>query len=95
MIRITRADGSEELVEFIGDPEEPKFAYRDVDGDALLVTTALEPDGHRGVYFRTTPDGASVRLEDLPELLDRIVEIRDLQEQRGLEDVSDGGGPAE
>jgi hypothetical protein len=58
----------------IVDPKPPRYHHADVDGDRLLITTA-DIDGTPGVYFKTDPNGSSVPLSDLPELIARLQEI--------------------
>lgn len=58
-------------------PHPSRYAHADVDGDRLLISTALLPDGTPGVYFRTDPNGSSVPLTDLPALVAQLQVIAD------------------
>jgi hypothetical protein len=53
-------------------PHESAFKHTDIDGDRLLISTALYPDGTPGIYFRTDPNGSSVPLADLPALIAQL-----------------------
>lgn len=58
-------------------PHESRFAHTDVDGDRLLISTALMPGNVPGIYFRTDPNGSSVPLTDLPRLIAQLQVIAD------------------
>lgn len=58
-------------------PHESRFAHTDIDGDRLLISTALMPGNLPGVYFRTDPNGSSVPLADLPALIAQLQVIAD------------------
>lgn len=58
-------------------PHESRYAHTDIDGDRLLISTALMPDNIPGVYFRTDPNGSSVPLADLPGLIAQLHVISD------------------
>lgn len=58
-------------------PHESRFAHTDVDGDRLLISTALMPGNLPGIYFRTDPNGSSVPLTDLPRLIAQLQVIAD------------------
>jgi hypothetical protein len=53
-------------------PHESAYKHTDIDGDRLLISTALFDDGTPGVYFRTDPNGSSVPLADLPALIAQL-----------------------
>jgi hypothetical protein len=53
-------------------PHESAYKHTDIDGDRLLISTALYPDGTPGIYFRTDPNGSSVPLADLPALIAQL-----------------------
>jgi len=54
-----------------------RFTHTDVDGDKLLITTAFVPGHGSGVYFRTSPNGSSVLLADIPALIAQLQVIAD------------------
>jgi hypothetical protein len=58
-------------------PHESAFKHTDVDGDRLLISTALMPGNVPGIYFRTDPNGSSVPLTDLPRLIAQLQVIAD------------------
>lgn len=58
-------------------PHESRFAHTDIDGDRLLISTAVMPDAVPGLYFRTDPNGSTVPLTDLPYLIARLQVIAD------------------
>ncbi|MYS15068.1 hypothetical protein GTW73_14045 [Streptomyces sp. SID4982] len=58
-------------------PHESRFAHTDVDGDRLLISTAVMPGNVPGIYFRTDPNGSSVLLADLPRLIAQLQVIAD------------------
>ncbi|MEX3101190.1 MULTISPECIES: hypothetical protein [unclassified Streptomyces] len=53
-------------------PHDSAYKHTDVDGDRLLIGTALFDDGTPGIYFRTDPNGSSVPLADLPALIAQL-----------------------
>jgi hypothetical protein len=53
-------------------PHPSRFTHTDVDGDRLLISTALFDDGTPGLYFRTDPNGSSLPLTDLDALLAQL-----------------------
>lgn len=53
-------------------PHESRYQHTDVDGDRLLISTALHPDGTPGIYFRTDPNGSSVPVTELPSLIAQL-----------------------
>ncbi|WP_405794065.1 hypothetical protein [Streptomyces sp. NBC_01506] len=53
-------------------PHPSRYAHIDVDGDRLLIATALMPGNVPGIYFRTDADGSSVPLADLPALIAQL-----------------------
>ncbi|MFJ8054917.1 hypothetical protein [Streptomyces sp. NPDC096142] len=63
----------------IHDPRPPRYHHTDIDGDRLLITTADLPGIGPGVMFRTDPNGSSVPLAEIPNLMARLQEIADLQ----------------
>ncbi|MEU9498192.1 hypothetical protein [Streptomyces sp. NPDC048196] len=58
-------------------PHPSRYSHTDVDGDRLLISTALFDDGTPGIYFRTDPNGSSVPLADLPGLIAQLQVIAD------------------
>lgn len=63
----------------LSSPQPPRYHHTDVDGDRLLITTADIPTVGPGVHFRTDPNGSSVSLADIPDLITRLREIADSQ----------------
>lgn len=53
-------------------PHPSRYLHTDVDGDRLLISTALFPDGAPGLYFRTDPNGSSIPLTELPALIAQL-----------------------
>jgi hypothetical protein len=64
----TEGDAVEHIVILPPGGEPPEYKHTDVDGDRLLIITA-DINGTPGVYFRTTPNGCSVPLSEMPALL--------------------------
>jgi hypothetical protein len=58
-------------------PHPSRYSHTDVDGDRLLISTALFDDGAPGLYFRTDPNGSSVPLTELPALIAQLQVIAD------------------
>jgi hypothetical protein len=58
-------------------PHESAYKHTDVDGDRLLISTALMPGNVPGIYFKTDPNGSSVPLTDLPALIAQLQVIAD------------------
>ena len=58
-------------------PHESAYKHTDVDGDRLLISTALFDDGTPGIYFRTDANGSSVPLAELPALIAQLQVIAD------------------
>ncbi|MFF7184650.1 hypothetical protein ACFZAR_05325 [Streptomyces sp. NPDC008222] len=58
-------------------PHESRYSHTDIDGDRLLISTAVMPGNVPGVYFRTDPNGSSVPLADLPALIAQLQVIAD------------------
>ena len=58
-------------------PHPSRYSHTDIDGDRLLISTALMPGNVPGIYFRTDPNGSAVPLEDLPGLIARLQVIAD------------------
>ena len=69
-------------------PHESAFKHTDVDGDRLLISTALYDDGTPGIYFRTDPNGSSVTLADLPALIAQLQVIADASQAEAAEVAS-------
>ncbi|MFD4788281.1 hypothetical protein ACFWN1_14720 [Streptomyces sp. NPDC058459] len=63
------------------DPQPPRYHHTDPDGDRLLITTADIPDTGPGVYFKTDPNGASIPLAEIPNLINRLREIADSRKE--------------
>jgi hypothetical protein len=72
-------------------PHESRYAHTDVDGDRLLISTALMPDNVPGIYFRTDPNGSSVPLAELPVLIAQLQVIADAS-QGEADGARNGGG---
>lgn len=53
-------------------PHPSRFTHTDVDGDRLLISTALFDDDTPGLYFRTDPNGSSVPLTGLDALIAQL-----------------------
>lgn len=66
-------------------PHPSAYTHTDVDGDRLLISTALFDDGTPGIYFRTDPNGSSVPLTDLPNLIAQLQVIADAAQQEADE----------
>jgi hypothetical protein len=58
-------------------PHPSRYSHTDVDGDRLLISTALFEDGTPGLYFRTDANGSSVPLTELPALIAQLQVIAD------------------
>lgn len=58
-------------------PHDSAFKHTDIDGDRLLISTAVFDDGTPGLYFRTDPNGSSLPLADLPALIAQLQVIAD------------------
>lgn len=58
-------------------PHESAYRHTDVDGDRLLISTSLIPDVGPGIYFRTDPNGSSISVDQLPDLIARLKVIAD------------------
>ncbi|MFJ3949034.1 hypothetical protein ACIPXV_03045 [Streptomyces libani] len=71
-------------------PHPSRYLHTDVDGDRLLIGTALLPDGTPGIYFRTDSNGSSVPLDDLPGLIAQLQVIADAS--RDEAEAAKGGG---
>jgi hypothetical protein len=66
-------------------PHESAFKHTDVDGDRLLISTALFDDGTPGIYFRTDPNGSSITLAELPGLIAQLQVIADASQAEANE----------
>jgi hypothetical protein len=66
-------------------PHESAYKHTDIDGDRLLISTALYPDGTPGIYFRTDPNGSSVPLDDLPALITQLQVIAEASKTEAQE----------
>ena len=64
-IRIAIVDGLPAGYE----PHPDSYRHTDVDGDRLLIGTAQIPGVGPGLYFRTDPNGSSVPIADLIDLI--------------------------
>ncbi|MFJ8163843.1 hypothetical protein ACIRBY_23350 [Streptomyces sp. NPDC096136] len=53
-------------------PHPSRFTHTDIDGDRLLISTALFDDGTPGIYFRTDPNGSGLPLTELERLLAQL-----------------------
>jgi len=73
-------------------PHPSRYSHTDVDGDRLLISTALFDDGTPGIYFRTDPNGSSVPLAELSGLIAQLQVIADAsRDEAEAEAVTDGG----
>jgi hypothetical protein len=59
-------------IAFVEPDPLPSFHHTDVDGDRLFATTAAIPGEGAGIYFRTDPNGSSIPVGRLDELIDRL-----------------------
>ncbi|MFI5993146.1 hypothetical protein ACIBAC_15090 [Streptomyces sp. NPDC051362] len=50
----------------------PCYRHTDPDGDQFLAAAGLIPEQGPGIYFRTSPAGASIPLADLPQFIARL-----------------------
>ncbi len=66
-------------------PHESRYAHTDIDGDRLLISTALMPGNVPGIYFRTDPNGSSVPLADLPALIAQLQVIAEASQAEAEE----------
>lgn len=67
----------------------PTYAHTDVDGDRLLVAPAVflaHGAEHPGIYFRTSPSGSSIHLDDLPAFIARLPTIADTARTEAAEE---------
>lgn len=69
-------------------PHESAYKHTDIDGDRLLISTALMPNNVPGVYFRTDPNGSSVSLDDLPALMAQLQAIAEASKAEAEEAAS-------
>ncbi|MFD7884050.1 hypothetical protein ACFV3N_16625 [Streptomyces bauhiniae] len=65
----------------LSNPQPPRYHHTDPDGDRLLITTADIPNVGPGLYFKTDPNGSSVPLADIPNLINRLREIADSRKE--------------
>ncbi|MFJ1731491.1 hypothetical protein [Streptomyces sp. NPDC088254] len=56
----------------------PCYRHTDPDGDQLLAAASLIPEQGPGVYFRTSPAGASIPLDHLDQFIARLQTIADV-----------------
>ncbi|MFI5831032.1 hypothetical protein ACIA6C_27925 [Streptomyces sp. NPDC051578] len=66
-------------------PHPSRYSHTDMDGDRLLISTALFDDGTPGIYFRTDPNGSGVPLADLPALIAQLQVIADASQVEAQE----------
>lgn len=66
-------------------PHESAYKHTDVDGDRLLISTALFDDGTPGIYFRTDPNGSSIPLTELPALITQLQVIAEAAQTEAQE----------
>jgi hypothetical protein len=67
----------------------PTYAHTDVDGDRLLVAPAVflaHGNEQPGIYFRTSPNGSSIHLDDLPAFIARLSTIADTARTEAAEE---------
>lgn len=69
-------------------PHPSKYTHTDVDGDRLLISTALLPGNIPGLYFRTDPNGSSVLVADLPNLIAQLQVIASAAKTEAEENAS-------
>ncbi|MFE1192866.1 hypothetical protein ACFW6E_08705 [Streptomyces olivaceoviridis] len=69
-------------------PHESAYKHTDIDGDRLLISTALMPGNVPGIYFRTDPNGSSVPLADLPQLIAQLQVIADAAQAEANEEAA-------
>jgi hypothetical protein len=69
-------------------PHESAYKHTDVDGDRLLISTALFDDGTPGIYFRTDPNGSSVTLAELPALIAQLQVIAEASQAEADEEAA-------
>jgi hypothetical protein len=69
-------------------PHESAFKHTDIDGDRLLISTALMPGNVPGIYFRTDPNGSSVPLADLSALIAQLQVIAEASQAEANEAVA-------
>ncbi|MFI0233090.1 hypothetical protein [Streptomyces sp. NPDC017086] len=69
-------------------PHESAYKHTDIDGDRLLISTALMPGNVPGIYFRTDPNGSSVPLADLPQLIAQLQVIADAARAEAHEEAA-------
>lgn len=81
-------------IAFLEPDSPPRFHHTDLDGDRLLITTALLPDGQPGIYFKTDYNGSGVPLSGLPALISQLQVIADAAKASAADDtlqaVTDG-----
>jgi hypothetical protein len=66
-------------------PHESAYRHTDVDGDRLLISTALFDDGTPGIYFRTDSNGSSIPLTELPTLIAQLQVIAEASQAEAEE----------
>lgn len=69
------------------EPHPDRYHHTDVDGDRLLVTTALVPDHGPGIYFRTDAAGSTLLLADLPAFIAQLQVIANASEADSNKDT--------
>ena len=67
----------EARIAFVEPDPLPSFHHVDVDGDRLLIATADIPGQGAGICFRTDPNGSSIPVGRLDELIDQLRVIAD------------------
>ncbi|MEU4986594.1 hypothetical protein [Streptomyces sp. NPDC021969] len=56
----------------------PCYRHTDPDGDQFLAAASYVPQQGPGIYFRTTPAGASIPLDHLDQFIARLQTIADV-----------------
>ncbi|WP_406334320.1 hypothetical protein OG814_11735 [Streptomyces zaomyceticus] len=56
----------------------PCYRHTDPDGDQVLAAASLIPGQGPGIYFRTSPAGASIPLDHLDQFVARLHTIADV-----------------
>lgn len=64
-------------VAFVHPDPLPSFHWVDADGDRLLIAPADIPGQGAGICFRTDPNGSSIPVDRIDELIDQLRIIAD------------------
>jgi hypothetical protein len=63
------------------EPHPSRYSHTDVDGDRLLISSAVMPGNVPGIYFRTDPDGSSVPVTELHALIAQLQVIAEVAKE--------------